>query len=85
MNALDVAKKMEIDSIKFYTEAAVKTQYPEGLRLLVTPFPQQQFNARSAGRTVHQALHDQRYDGFGGRPDQGLPLARYQGLFAVPT
>jgi rubrerythrin len=30
MNALEVAKKMEIDSIKFYTEAEEKTKNPVG-------------------------------------------------------
>jgi rubrerythrin len=33
MNALEVAKKMEIDSIKFYTEAAVKTRSPVGKKM----------------------------------------------------
>jgi rubrerythrin len=33
MDALDVAKKMEIDSIKFYTEAAKKTKNPVGKKM----------------------------------------------------
>jgi len=33
MNALDVTKKMEIDSIKFYTEAAAKTKNPVGKKM----------------------------------------------------
>jgi rubrerythrin len=33
MNALEVAKKMEIDSIKFYTEAEEKTKNPVGKKM----------------------------------------------------
>jgi Uncharacterized conserved protein len=36
MNALEVAKKMELDSIKFYTEAAAKTKYPVGKKMFET-------------------------------------------------
>ena len=35
MNSLEIAKKMERDSIKFYTEAAAKTKYPDECRLRV--------------------------------------------------
>ena len=33
MNALEMAMKMETDSIKFYTEAAEKTKYPAGKKM----------------------------------------------------
>ena len=36
MNALEVAKKMEVDAIKFYTEAAEKTKYPAGRKMFLT-------------------------------------------------
>lgn len=36
MNALEVAKKMEVDAIKFYTEAAEKTKYPAGKKMFLT-------------------------------------------------
>lgn len=36
MNALDVAMKMEKDSIRFYTEAAEKTKYPAGKKMFLT-------------------------------------------------
>jgi rubrerythrin len=36
MNAIEVAKKMELDSIKFYTEAAAKTKCPVGRKMFET-------------------------------------------------
>ena len=36
MNAIDVAKKMESDAIKFYSEAAGKTSYPAGRKMFET-------------------------------------------------
>jgi rubrerythrin len=36
MNALEVAKKMEVDAIRFYTEAAEKTRYPAGKKMFLT-------------------------------------------------
>lgn len=36
MNALDIAKKMETDAIKFYTEAAEKTSYVAGKKMFLT-------------------------------------------------
>ena len=36
MNALEIAMKMETDSIKFYTEAAEKTKYPAGKKMFQT-------------------------------------------------
>ena len=36
MNALEVVKKMELDSIKFYTEAASKTRSPVGKKMFET-------------------------------------------------
>jgi rubrerythrin len=36
MNAIDIAKKMETDAIKFYTEAAKKTKYPAGRKMFET-------------------------------------------------
>jgi len=36
MNALEMAMKMETDSIKFYTEAAEKTKYPAGKKMFQT-------------------------------------------------
>ena len=36
MNAIDVAKKMESDAIKFYSEAAGKTAYPAGRKMFET-------------------------------------------------
>ncbi len=36
MNALEVAMKMEKDSIQFYTEAAEKTRYPAGKKMFQT-------------------------------------------------
>ncbi len=36
MNALEIAMKMETDSIKFYTEAAEKTEYPAGKKMFQT-------------------------------------------------
>lgn len=36
MNALEIAMKMETDSIKFYTEAAQKTKYPAGKKMFET-------------------------------------------------
>ncbi len=36
MNALEVAMKMETDSIQFYTEAARKTKYPAGRKMFLT-------------------------------------------------
>ena len=36
MNALELAMKMETDSIKFYTEAAEKTKYPAGKKMFQT-------------------------------------------------
>jgi rubrerythrin len=42
MNALEVAKKMEIDSIKFYTEAAAKTNNPVGRKMFETVIEDEQ-------------------------------------------
>src|SRR3990170_3150886 len=36
MNALELAMKMETDSIKFYTEAAEKMKYPAGKKMFQT-------------------------------------------------
>jgi len=36
MNALDIAKKMETDAIKFYTEAAEKTNYLAGKKMFLS-------------------------------------------------
>ncbi len=36
MNAMEIAKKMETDAIKFYTEAAKKTRYPAGKKMFET-------------------------------------------------
>jgi rubrerythrin len=36
MNALEVAKKMETDAIKFYTEAAGKTAYEAGKKMFLS-------------------------------------------------
>jgi rubrerythrin len=36
MNAIDIAKKMETDAIKFYSEASEKTQYPAGKKMFET-------------------------------------------------
>lgn len=36
MNALEIARKMETDAIKFYTEAAQKTKYPAGKKMFLT-------------------------------------------------
>jgi rubrerythrin len=36
MNVIDVAKKMETDAIKFYSEAAKKTGYPAGRKMFET-------------------------------------------------
>jgi rubrerythrin len=36
MNALEIAMKMETDSIQFYTEAARKTKYPAGRKMFLT-------------------------------------------------
>jgi rubrerythrin len=36
MNAIEIARKMETDAIKFYTEAAGKTQYPAGKKMFET-------------------------------------------------
>lgn len=36
MNAIEIAKKMETDAIKFYTEAAQKTRYPAGKQMFET-------------------------------------------------
>jgi rubrerythrin len=36
MNALEVAKKMETDAIKFYTEAAEKTGYDAGKKMFLS-------------------------------------------------
>ncbi len=36
MNTLEIAMKMETDSIKFYTEAAEKTVYPVGKKMFLT-------------------------------------------------
>jgi len=36
MNVIDVAKKMETDAIKFYSEAANKTAYPAGRKMFET-------------------------------------------------
>jgi rubrerythrin len=36
MNAIEVAKKMETDAIKFYSEAAKKTSYPAGRKMFET-------------------------------------------------
>ncbi len=36
MNALEMAMKMETDSIKFYSEAAGKTKYPVGKKMFLT-------------------------------------------------
>lgn len=36
MNAIEIAKKMETDAIKFYTEAAQKTKYPAGKKMFET-------------------------------------------------
>ena len=33
MNAIEIARKMETDAIKFYTEAAQKTKYPAGKQM----------------------------------------------------
>lgn len=36
MNALEIARKMETDAIRFYTEAARKTKYPAGKKMFLT-------------------------------------------------
>lgn len=36
MNAIEIAKKMETDAIKFYSEAAEKTHYPAGKKMFET-------------------------------------------------
>ena len=36
MNAIEIAKKMETDAIRFYTEAAEKTGYPAGKKMFET-------------------------------------------------
>jgi len=36
MNALDIAKKMETDAIRFYTEAAEKTNYVAGKKMFLS-------------------------------------------------
>lgn len=36
MNAIEIAKKMETDAIRFYTEAAKKTGYPAGRKMFET-------------------------------------------------
>ncbi|MBI4681873.1 MAG: ferritin family protein [Nitrospirae bacterium] len=36
MNAIDIARKMETDAIRFYTEAARKTRYPAGRKMFET-------------------------------------------------
>ena len=36
MNAIEIAKKMETDAIKFYTEASKKTKYPAGKKIFET-------------------------------------------------
>lgn len=36
MNAIEIAKKMETDAIKFYLEAAEKTGYPAGKKMFET-------------------------------------------------
>ncbi len=36
MNAIEIARKMETDAIKFYTEAAQKTSYPAGKKMFKT-------------------------------------------------
>jgi len=36
MNAIEIARKMETDAIRFYTEAAGKTQYPVGKKMFET-------------------------------------------------
>jgi rubrerythrin len=36
MNAIEIARKMETDAIKFYTEAASKTTYPAGKQMFET-------------------------------------------------
>jgi len=34
MNSIEIARKMETDAIKFYTEAADKTHYPAGKKMI---------------------------------------------------
>ncbi len=36
MNAIEIARKMETDAIRFYTEAAGRTQYPAGKKMFET-------------------------------------------------
>lgn len=36
MNAIEIARKMETDAIRFYTEAACRTQYPAGKKMFET-------------------------------------------------
>ncbi len=36
MNAIEIAKKMETDAIKFYTEAADKTKHPAGKKMFLS-------------------------------------------------
>ncbi len=36
MNAIEIARKMETDAIRFYTEAAGKTRYPAGKKMFET-------------------------------------------------
>ena len=36
MNAIEIARKMETDAIRFYTEAAGKTHYPAGKKMFET-------------------------------------------------
>ncbi len=36
MNAIEIARKMETDAIKFYTEAAQRTRYPAGRKMFET-------------------------------------------------
>lgn len=36
MNAIEIAKKMETDAVKFYSEAAKKTGYPAGKKMFET-------------------------------------------------
>jgi rubrerythrin len=53
MNAIEIARKMETDAIKFYTEAAGKTRYPAGKKMFETVVLDERRHLEMVNKLLH--------------------------------
>jgi len=72
MNALEVARKMETDAIKFYTEAAAKTTYEAGKKM---------FLSITEDEKRHLAMISDLIKGMNIKIDDVSPMKRVQTVF----